>query len=353
VTLPELWFILIAALWTAYLVLEGFDFGVGMLLPVLARDESDRRTMFESIGPVWDGNEVWLVIAAAATFAAFPRWYATLFSGFYIALLLILLLLIVRVVSFEWRSKVERIGWRALWTWLNFAGALGVPLLWGLILSTILRGVPVSSSLDYRGSITDLTSLYSIVGAIALVLLCVLHGAGYLVLRTDGGLNQRAQILAARLSPVVLVIVSAFLIWTVSTGLQQGGRGIFPGVLPVGIGGLAMIGAVIFNRTGRAATAFASTAVAIGALVAALFVELYPRLIVSAPNPANTLTIQNSASSQYTLTVMTVAIVVLLPLVLVYQAASYRVFRARIQKQPLGSTADVLLPKSSKRRAVE
>ena len=142
-SLAELWFILIAVLWTLYLSLEGFDFGVGMLVPVLARDEPDRDAMFESIGPVWDGNEVWLVIAAGATFAAFPLWYATFFSGFYSAFLLVLLLLIVRAISFEWRGKVERAGWRGFWTWINFAGALGVPLLWGLLLATLLHGVPI------------------------------------------------------------------------------------------------------------------------------------------------------------------------------------------------------------------
>src|SRR5262245_19130290 len=183
-TLEILWFCLLAFFWTAYLVLEGFDFGVGILLPVLGRSEADRTTMLESIGAVWDGNEVWLVIAGGATFAAFPVWYARMFSGFYLALLLILGLLIVRVLSVEWREKAHAPGWRAFWTWMNTVGSIGAPFLWGIALASLLHGVPISDDQTFAGDFGDLFSAYSIVAGITLCLLFALHGAVFLTLRT-------------------------------------------------------------------------------------------------------------------------------------------------------------------------
>ena len=192
-TLEIAWFCLLGFLWTAYFVTEGFDFGVGMLLPVLGKKEADRRTMFESIGPVWDGNEVWLVIAGGATFAAFPVWYATMFSGFYLALLLILVLLIVRVVSFEWREKADSPRWKSFWAWMNTIGSVGAPLLWGIALASLLHGVPIASDQSFAGDFGDLFSGYTILAGIAVCLLFALHGAVYLTLRTLGDLRVRAQ----------------------------------------------------------------------------------------------------------------------------------------------------------------
>src|SRR2546426_4965502 len=166
--LQILWFVLIAILWSGYFLLEGFDFGVGMLLPFLPRDEGERRVMFESIGPVWDGNEVWLVVAGAATFAAFPSWYATMFSGFYIALLLVLFFLIVRVLSFEWRSKSESPRWRAVWLWANTVGSVGASLIWGVALANLVHGVPINSSADFAGDFADLFSVYTVLAGVAL-----------------------------------------------------------------------------------------------------------------------------------------------------------------------------------------
>jgi cytochrome bd ubiquinol oxidase subunit II len=317
-----------------------------MMLPVLGRDEDDRRAMFESIGPIWDGNEVWLVVAGGATFAAFPRWYATMFSGFYLALLLILLLLIVRVVSFEWRGKLQSDGWRRLWTWMNFAGSLGVPLLWGIALSSLLRGVPIAANQDYAGGSENLFSIYSVLGGVALVLLFAMHGAVYLSVRTRSGLSERARQVAARLSPLTVVVGAAFLAWTLVIGIQQNGKGLLPGAIPAAVGALALIGAALLVRGRRDGRAFAATAVTVMAVVATLFVGLYPRVMVSAPAFANSLTIQNSSSSQYTLTVMTVAAGLLLPLVLVYQAWSYRVFRARIGGEQVDNPADLIFPRT-------
>src|SRR4029453_3012165 len=165
--LQELWFCLVGFFFAAYFVLEGFDFGVGLLLPILPRSEKDRDVMFRSIGPVWDGNEVWLVVAGGATFAAFPAWYASLFSGFYIALLLLLVFLIVRVLSFEWRERDEQSRWLGLWAWAARIGSLGAALIWGVAFSSLLYGVPINSSSDFAGSFWDLFSLYTLLGGVA------------------------------------------------------------------------------------------------------------------------------------------------------------------------------------------
>ena len=190
--LATIWFVLIAVLWSGYFLLEGFDFGVGMLLPVLPRNEAERSTMFESIGPVWDGNEVWLVIAGGATFAAFPAWYATMFSGFYLALLLILVLLIVRVVSFEWRERSDSPRWRTTWRWANTVGSVGAAFVWGVALANLLHGVPLSSKGDFTGNVLDLFNAYTVLAGISVVALFALHGAVYLTVRTSGELCERA-----------------------------------------------------------------------------------------------------------------------------------------------------------------
>ena len=214
--LPELWFCLVAFFFAAYFVLEGFDFGVGLLLPFLPRNEEERSTMFRTIGPVWDGNEVWLVIAGGAMFAAFPTWYATMFSGFYIALLLLLVFLIVRVLSFEWRERHEHSGWLGFWAWANTIGSLGAALIWGVAFSNLLYGVPINSSGDFDGTFWDLFNLYTLLGGVAVVLLFAFHGATYLTLRTTGELCRRAAAAARRLSIVTAVVGAGFLIWTVA-----------------------------------------------------------------------------------------------------------------------------------------
>ena len=191
-SLADLWFILVAFLWSGYFLLEGFDFGVGMLLPFLPRNDADRSAMFRTIGPVWDGNEVWLVMAGGATFAAFPAWYATMFSGFYLALLLVLFFLIVRVLSFEWRTKARSARWRTVWTWANTIGSLGASLVWGVGLSALLYGVPINSSGDFSGDFADIFNLYTVLGGITIVLLFAYHGATYLTIRTTGALCERA-----------------------------------------------------------------------------------------------------------------------------------------------------------------
>jgi cytochrome bd ubiquinol oxidase subunit II len=346
VTLEIFWFCLLAVLWTAYFLTEGFDFGVGMLLPAVGRSESDRRTMFESIGPVWDGNEVWLVIAGGATFAAFPVWYATMFSGFYLVLLLILVLLIVRVLSFEWRERAESPRWKAFWAWMNTFGSVGAPLLWGIALASLLHGVPIASDQTYAGNFGDLFSGYSILAGIAVCLLFALHGAVYLTLRTLGDLRERAQRAASRLAPATAVVGAAFLVWTLVVASDKNDKGVVPGILPVAVAAVAAVAAVVLLRAGNERWAFAATAATIVAVVVTLFVSLYPRVMVSDPDFGNSLTIDNASSAHYSLVVMTVFAAVLLPVVLLYQAWTYHVFRARLGGEDAGSPIDLVAPKT-------
>jgi cytochrome bd ubiquinol oxidase subunit II len=346
VTLEIFWFCLLALLWTGYFLTEGFDFGVGMLLPVLGRREADRRTMFESIGPVWDGNEVWLVIAGGATFAAFPVWYATMFSGFYLALLLILVLLIVRVLSFEWREKTESPGWKAFWAWMNTVGSVGAPLLWGIALASLLHGVPIASDQTYAGDFGDLFTGYSILAGVAVCLLFALHGAVYLTLRTLGDLRERARRTASRLAPAAAVVGAAFLVWTLVVASDRNDKGVFPGILPVAVAAVAVVAAILLVRAKQEKWAFAATAATIVAVVVTLFVSLYPRVMVSDPEFGNSLTVDNASSAHYSLTVMTVVAAVLVPVVVLYQAWTYHVFRARLGGEDVGSPVDLVARKT-------
>jgi cytochrome bd ubiquinol oxidase subunit II len=336
------WFCLLCVLWTGYFVLEGFDFGVGMLLPVLGKSEDDRKTMFESIGPVWDGNEVWLVAAGGATFAAFPVWYSTMFSGFYLALLLVLALLIVRVLSFEWREKAESPRWKGFWAWMNTIGSVGVPFLWGIALTSLLHGVPLASDGGFAGEFGDLFSGYTVLAGIAFVLIFALHGAVFLTLRTLGELQERARRTATRLAPAAALVGAGFLVWTLVVASDVNDKGIFPGILPVAVAAASVIGAVWLVRTARDLSAFAATALTIVAVVVTMFVSLYPRVMVSDPEFANSLTIENASSADYTLTVMTVVAAVLIPVILLYQSWSYHVFRGRLGGTPVRSPADLL-----------
>ena len=328
--LENLWFVLIAVLWGGYFVLEGFDFGVGMLLPFVPHDERERGAMFESIGPVWDGNEVWLVVAGGATFAAFPTWYGTMFSGFYLALLLILFFLIIRVVSFEWREKSESPGWRRVWMLANAVGSTGIALVWGIGLSNLLQGVPIDSSGDYAGGFWNLFTGYTVLGGIAFVLLFAFHGAIYLTLRTVGDLCERAHTAALRLAIPALAVGGGYLIWTVAVAVDRNDKGVFPSVLLAAISIAAFALALVFVYVRRNGIAFTLSAVGTLGVVATIFTSLYPRVMVSSPDFANSLTVQNASSAHYTLAVMSVVALICVPLVLLYQGWTYHVFRARV-----------------------
>jgi cytochrome d ubiquinol oxidase subunit II len=334
--LATFWFWLIAVLWGGYFLLEGFDFGVGMLLGFLPRNERERSTMFETIGPVWDGNEVWLVVAGGATFAAFPDWYATMFSGFYLALLLILVLLIVRVVSFEWREKSDDPRWRATWRWANTIGSVGAAFVWGVALANLVHGLPLNSDGDFTGNFFDLFSAYTVLAGVAVVALFALHGATYLTLRTKGELRSRAAAAARALSIPVAVVVAAFLAWTVAVAVDRNNRDVFPTVVPaaLGVAALVLAGAFVFRR--MSGWAFVLTALAAVLWVATVFTGLYPRVMVSHPNFDNSLTISGAAAAHYALSVITVVAAVLTPVVLLYQGWTYHVFRARIGGEEVG-----------------
>jgi cytochrome d ubiquinol oxidase subunit II len=337
--LQELWFVLIAVLWSGYLLLEGFDFGVGMLLPFVGRDEDERGLMLEAIGPVWDGNEVWLVVAGGATFAAFPAWYATMFSGFYLALLLVLVFLMVRVVSFEWRGKGDQARWRRTWTAANVTGSIGAPFLWGVALANLLNGVPLDSKGDFAGSFWDLFSPYTVAAGAVVVLVCAFHGATFLTLRMAGDLRRRAAETARLLSVPAVLAGGAFLIWTVVVAVDNNDRATLPPAIPAALAILALFAALALVRLGREGWAFAATAASMVGLVATIFTGLYPRVLVSSPDFANSLTISNAASAHYTLAVITVVALVVTPVVLLYQGWTYYVFRARLTG-PQGPPAD-------------
>ena len=328
--LQILWFVLIAVLWSGYFLLEGFDFGVGMLLPFLPKDERERSQMFETIGPVWDGNEVWLVIAGGATFAAFPAWYGAMFSGFYLALLLVLFFLIIRVVSFEWREKSESTGWRSVWMWANAVGSFGASLIWGIGLSNLLYGLPIDSNGDFSGTFWDLFSGYTVLGGVTIVLLFAFHGSTFLTLRTTGDLCERAAAAARRLSLVAVLAVAGFLAWTVAVAVDRNDKDVFPPILPAAVGIAAVALALLFVFGRRSGWAFVMTAFAAVLWVATVFTSLYPRVMVASPDFGNSLTVDGASSAHYTLVVMTVVAAIFVPLVLVYQGWTYHVFHARV-----------------------
>ena len=328
--LQTLWFVLIAVLWSGYFLLEGFDFGVGMLLPFLPRNERERGSMFETIGPVWDGNEVWLVMAGGATFAAFPAWYGAMFSGLYLALLLVLFFLIIRVVSFEWRDKGKSARWRRVWLWANAVGSFGASLIWGIGLSNLLYGLPLDSSGDFTGTFWDLFSGYTLLGGLTIVTLFAFHGATYLTLRTTGELCKRAAATARRLSVVAALAVAGFLSWTVAVAVDRNDKDVFPPILPAALAIAAVALAMIVVVAGRSRWAFVMTALATVLWVATIFTSLYPRVMVSSPNFGNSLAVDGAASAHYTLAVMSVVALIFLPLVVLYQGWTYYVFRARV-----------------------
>jgi cytochrome bd ubiquinol oxidase subunit II len=322
--LTTVWFALIAVLWMGYFALEGFDFGVGMLLPVLAKDDTERRVLINTIGPVWDGNEVWLLVAGGATFAAFPEWYATLFSGFYLPLLLILLALIVRGLAFEYRAKRDDDGWRRRWDLAIVVGSFVPALLWGVAFANILRGVPIDADFEYVGGFFNLLNPYALLGGLMTLLLFLTHGAMFVSLKTDGRIRADARYLAARLGLAAALVAVAFLVWTqVQTGTVSS-------AVAFVVAALALVAGLVAVRAGREGWAFLGTFVAITVGVAGLFLALFPYVMPTSLADGVGLTTTNAAATPYTLKIMTVVALVFTPLVLAYQGWSYWVFRKRI-----------------------
>ncbi len=328
--LPVVWFVLVAVLFVGYFILEGFDYGVGILLPWVAKTDVERRAVLATIGPVWDANEVWLITAAGAMFAAFPNWYATLFSGFYLVLFLLIVSLVFRGVSIEFRSKDVRPQWRRTLDTLIFIGSLIPPLVWGLVLGNLLHGVPINAQMNYVGSFGTLLNPYALVGAVSTVLLFTLHGALYLGLKAPDQLGTRAQALAYRVGLWATVFYFGFVALSyVYSGFAHK-LGVNPGPIPI-LAGVSMISVRFLLPGKRYGWAFAATALTIALSAISAFLVLFPNVMISSLNPRWNLTIYNASSNPYSLKVMSIMALFLIPLVLAYQAWSYWVFRRRVR----------------------
>ena len=333
-SLNTAWFALIGLLWAGYFVLEGFDFGVGMLVPVLSRDDVDRRLCINAIGPTWDGNEVWLIVAGGATFAAFPTWYATMFSAFYLPLFLVLVGLIVRGVSFEFRAKGKEPAWRAAWDRALFWGSLVPALLWGVAFTDLVAGLDIAPGPRYLGGLVGLLHPVALLGGLVSLSLFCLHGAVFLSAKTTGDLAVRAR-RAVRVLVVPTVLFAGGLVAWLANSAPSSPDGL-AAAIPVALGVLAVLAVAVAgmtSRRGRDGRAFLATVIAVLALLAAAFCALFPRVMVSTA-PAGSLTIWNAASAHETLLVMTVVAAVFTPFVLGYQTWSYWVFRQRLVRPP-------------------
>ncbi|MFK0197543.1 cytochrome d ubiquinol oxidase subunit II [Streptomyces lavendulae] len=325
--LHDVWFVLIAVLWTGYFFLEGFDFGIGVLTKLLARDRKERRVLINTIGPVWDGNEVWLLTAGGATFAAFPEWYATLFSGFYLPLLLILVCLIIRGVSFEYRHKRPEERWQTNWEHAIFWASLIPAFLWGVAFANMVRGVKIDQDMEYVGSLFDLLNVYSVLGGLVTLTLFTFHGAVFASLKTVGDIRGRSRALATRLGVVTAVLALVFLTWT------QVSRGDGWSLIAMAVAVVALGAALGCNLAGREGWSFALSGITIAAAVAMLFLTLFPNVMPSSLNDAWSLTVTNASSTPYTLKIMTWCAGITAPLVMLYQGWTYWVFRKRIGTQ--------------------
>ncbi|HEU5355121.1 MAG TPA: cytochrome d ubiquinol oxidase subunit II [Actinocrinis sp.] len=329
-SLQDLWFTLIAVLWCGYFLLEGFDFGVGVLLHAVGRDERERGVLLRTIGPVWDGNEVWLLVAGGATFAAFPQWYATLFSGFYLALLLILVALIVRVLAIEYRNKESDPVWRRRWDLVHTASAAVPALLWGVAFGNIVRGVPIDAAHHYTGSFFTLLNPYALLGGLTTLSVFTLHGAVFIALKTTGELRDRARKAALLTGPVAAVFAVMFLVWTLIHGSGAGYGHEAAAVVAALVAAGALVGGLAATWRDRDGWAFAGTGTAIIAATTTLFLALHPAVMPSTTSAAYRLTVTNASSSHYTLTVMSWVALAFTPIVLLYQGWTYWVFRARV-----------------------
>ena len=361
-TLSILWFILIAVLWIGYLTLEGFDFGVGMILKILGRDERERRATLSTIGPHWDGNEVWLLTAGGATFAAFPEWYSTLFSGAYIVLFIILLCLIVRVCAIEWRPKVNSQTWRDRWDWVHTISAWLPSILWGVAFANLVQGmhievvkistgaavpagqVPADSLVpgaahQITGGLLSMVTPFTLLGGAVTCLLFLNHGALFVALKTTGELSRRSLALSRRLAPVATVVTAAWALWA-----QLAYSDSALSWIPLAVAAAGLIGSLLMGRTGSEGRAFALHFAGIAFAVVFIFAAMAPNVMRSSVDPAYSLTIQQAASTDTTLLIMTVAAAVFVPGVLAYTVWSYKVFAFRISAESINPDQGGLHP---------
>ena len=355
--LTTFWFIIIGVLWTGYFVLEGFDFGVGMLLPVLGKGKAEatgvtdpvtdhigenerrRRVMLNTIGPVWDGNEVWLITAGGATFAAFPHWYATMFSGFYLPLLLVLVALIVRNMGFEYRHKRNSDAWRRGWDIAIVVGSVLPPLLIGTALTNIVRGLPIDKDMEFTGNLLTILNPLSLLGGLTILTLCLAHGAHFIALKTDGDIRHDARAFATKAGVVAAVLAVVLLL---TLGLTRGGT--LLSWLTTAVAAVALLAAIFFNTKGAEGKAFVGTTLTIAFAVVTYFLLLFPNVMPSSTNPAWSLTTTNAASSHHTLVIMTWVALIFTPIVLIYQSWTYWVFRKRITTRHIPKAVDPSRP---------
>ncbi|WP_138275476.1 cytochrome d ubiquinol oxidase subunit II [Rhodoluna limnophila] len=336
--LNEIWFLIVGFLFIGYFVLDGFDFGVGMSLPFLGKDDTDRRVLINTIGPVWDLNETWVIVAGASLFAAFPEWYASLFSGFYLPLLIILVALIVRGVAFEYRGKGHTIGaneerWKANFDWMIVIGSAVPALLWGVAFANIVQGVPLNQDHVYTGTISTLLNPYGLLGGLVTLTLFWTHGLVFITLKTDGSIKERARALATKVGSAATVLAATFLVWTLVSHFSV------LGFILSALAAVSLIAGLLANLFKREGISFTLLVVTIITAVGSLFAALFPNVFPSSIDPAFSLTIENASSSQYTLTVMTWVAVFMIPLVLAYQTWTYWVFRKRVSRKSIPAHA--------------
>jgi cytochrome bd ubiquinol oxidase subunit II len=329
-SLNTLWFMLVTILFIGFFFLEGFDYGVGILLPFLGKNDVERRTIINSIGPVWDGNEVWMVTAGGALFASFPNVYATLFSGFYLALVLMLVALIIRGVSFEFRGKRTGKSWRSLWDWAIFFGSLLPALLWGVAVANLMRGFAIDQQMNYYGGLLPLLNPYALLGGMVFVALFTMHGANFLVRKVTADIGERARVVAFSVWIAATALTVAFVVWTFfATDILSKPR--INGLIPAILAALALLITGWLIRSRKSGWAFITGSLVIVFATLMVFLGLYPRILISTLEPSWSLTILNAASSPYTLKVMSIVAAIFLPIVLVYQAWTYWVFRKRVE----------------------
>jgi cytochrome d ubiquinol oxidase subunit II len=331
--LNTVWFILVTILFIGFFFLEGFDYGVGILLPFLGKDDDERRAIINSIGPVWDGNEVWMITAGGALFASFPNVYATLFSGFYLALVLMLVALIMRGVAFEFRGKRESKNWRALWDWAIFTGSLLPALLWGVAVANLMRGFAIEQDMNYYGGLLPLLNPYALLGGLVFVSLFTMHGANFLVRKVSDRIAERAHKVAYPSWIVASVLTVTYVAWTFfATDIltKPGINGLVPAILAA----VTLLVTGWFIRIGKSGWAFITGSLTVVFATIMVFAGLYPRILVSSLDPSWSLTIVNAASSPYTLKVMSIVAVIFVPIVLVYQGWTYWIFRKRVEAKP-------------------
>ncbi|MBP0725734.1 cytochrome d ubiquinol oxidase subunit II [Bacillus sp. RG28] len=330
-SLNDLWFTLVSTLFVGFIFLEGFDFGIGMISRFLGKNDLERRAFINTIGPFWDANEVWLITGIGGMFAAFPDWYATLLSGFYIPFVLILLSLIGRGVAFEFRGKVESKVWRNIWDWVIFFGSCFPPMLFGIIFSAIIKGLPIDRNMVMHASLSDIFNVYTVMGGITLTMLCLWHGLNFATIRTMHEIRDRSRNVAKKLLPINALLIIVFSIMTLNTtDLFYVHNHIIVYVFFIGV--IVYLLALIFQVKEKDGWAFTMSGLILILSTASIFIGLFPRLLISSTdsNFNFNLTIFNAASSHYSLRIMSFVGIGLLPFVLGYQIWSYYVFRKRV-----------------------